>query len=108
MFVGNVIKKTKVYTYFINKQLKPYMEKHTELGNLGLASFPSIDDYSKENCKAINNDFSKTQNSYCTSNSCSHCNALIENYYIVEDPHDIFNEWITGDLNKYIVEKNSF
>lgn len=101
-------KNTKVYTYFINKQLKPYMEEHTELGNLGLDSFPPIDDYLKENYKTINNNFSKTQNSYCTSNNCSHCNALIGNYYIVEDPHDIFNDWITGDLNKYIVEKIPF
>lgn len=80
------------------------MEEHIELGNLGLGSFPSIDDYLKKNYKTINNNFSKTQNSYCSSNNCSHCNTLIGNYYIVEDPHDIFNNWITEDLNKCIVE----
>lgn len=101
-------KKTKVYTYFINKQLKPYMEEHTELGNLGLDSFPPIDEYLKQNYKTINKNFSKTQKAFCTSNNCSYCNALIGNYYIVEDPHDIFNEWITSDLNKYIVEKIPF
>ena len=80
------------------------MEEHIELGNLVLGSFPSVDDYLNKNYKTINNNFSKTQNSYCTSNNCSHCNALIGNYYIVEDPHDIFNNWIIEDLNKYIVK----
>ena len=101
-------KSTKVYTYFINKQLKPYMEKHIELNNLGLGALPPVDEYLKENYKTVNNNFSKTQNSYCTSNNCSHCNALIGNYYIVDDPHDIFNDWIEGNLDKYIVENIPF
>lgn len=84
------------------------MGEYIELGNLGLDSFPPIDEYLRKNYKTINNSFSKTQNSYCTSNNCSYCNALIGNYYIVEDPHDIFNDWATGDLNKYIVEKIPF
>ena len=33
---------------------------------------------------------------------------MIGNYFIVEDPHDIFDDWIVGDLNKYIVEKIPF
>lgn len=101
-------KKTKVYTYFINKQIKPYMDKYVELDNLGLDSVSPIDEYLKKNYKTINRNFSKTQNKYCTSNNCVFCNALIGNYFIVEDPHDIFDDWIVGDLNKYIVEKIPF
>lgn len=84
------------------------MEEGIELDNLGLDSFPPIDEFLKRKYSAINNNYSKTQNRYCTSNNCSHCNALIGNYYIVEDPHDIFDDWLTGDLDKYIVEKISF
>lgn len=97
-------KSTMVYTYFINKQIKKYMEDYTELGNLGLGSIPSIDQYLVKNYKNINNNFSKTRNCYSASNNCSHCNALIGNHFIVDDPHDIFNDWIRSDLNKYIVE----
>ena len=39
--------KTMVYTYFINKQLKPYMDEHIELDSLGLDSLPPVDDYLK-------------------------------------------------------------
>lgn len=99
---------TRVYTYFINKQIKPYMEKGIELDNIGLDSIPSIDTYLKSNYKTINKNYSKTQNRYCTSNNCVHCNALIGNYFIVRDPHDIFNDWLGGDLNKYLIEKIPF
>lgn len=101
-------KYTKVYTYLINKQLKPYMEKHTELGSLGLDSLPPVDEYLKRKYKTINNNYSKTQNIYCTSNNCSHCNALIGNYYVVDDPHEILNDWLKGNLDKYIVENIPF
>ena len=101
-------KTTKVYTYFINKQLKPYMEEHTELGSLGLDTLPPVDEYLKKKYKTINNNFSKTLNSYRTSNNCSHCNALIGNHFIVDDPHDIFNDFVEGNLDKYIVENIPF
>ena len=101
-------KTTKVYTYFINKQLKPYMEEYIELGNLGLDSCIPIDEYLKANFSTINKNYSNTQHKYCTSNNCSHCNALIGNHFIVDDPHDIFNDWITSDLDKYIVGKIPF
>lgn len=84
------------------------MDKYVELDNLGLDSVSPIDEYLKKNYKTINRNFSKTQNKYCTSNNCVFCNALIGNYFIVEDPHDIFDDWIVGDLNKYIVEKIPF
>lgn len=100
--------KTKVYTYFINKQLKPYMEDGVELGNLGLDSIKSIDKYLEKNYKTINTNYSKTQNKYCTSNNCSYCNSLIGNHFIVDDPHDIFDDWINGDLDKYVVETIPF
>ena len=101
-------KTTKVYTYFINKQLKPYMDNYLELDSLGLDSLPPVDEYLKSKYPTINNNYSKKQNKYCTSNNCSHCGALIGNYYIVNDPHDIFNDWLTGDLNKYLVENIPF
>ena len=100
--------KTMVYTYFINKQLKPYMDEHIELDSLGLDSLPPVDDYLKMKYSTINKNYSKTQHRYCTSNNCSHCNALIGNHFIVDDPHDIFDDWLTGDLDKYLVEKIPF
>ena len=87
-----------VYTYFINKQLKPYMDEHIELDSLGLDSLPPVDDYLKMKYSTINKNYSKTQHSCCTSNNCSHCNALIGNHFIVDDPHDIFDDWLTGEL----------
>lgn len=98
-------KNTKVYTYFLNKQLKPYMEEHVELDNLGLGSCIPIDEYLRTHYPTINNNFSKTQNCYCTANNCEYCGALIGNHYIVDDPHDIFQEWLTGDLHRYIFAK---
>lgn len=98
-------KKTKVYTYFINKQIKDYMHSYAELGNLGLGSINSIDRYLMNNYKTINNNYSKTRNCYCVSNNCSHCNALIGNNFIVDDPHDIFDDWVNSNLDKYIAEK---
>jgi len=98
-------KTTKVYTYFINKQLKPYMEEYTELDNLGIGTIKKIDDYLMKKYQAINNNYSNTTKHYAASNNCSHCNALIGNYFITEDPHEIFNEWLTADLAKYIVDK---
>lgn len=95
--------KTMVYTYFINKQIRPYMNEHIELDSLS-----PVDDYLKMNYSTINKNYSKTQNIYCTSNNCSHCNALIGNHFNVDDPHDIFDDWITGDLDKYLVEKIPF
>ena len=99
---------TMVYTYFINKQLLPYMDEYLELGDLGLGSIKPIDNYLMEHYKTINNNFSKTHNSYCVSNNCANCNALIGNHYVVDDPHDIFDDWMNGDLDKYIVEKIPF
>ncbi len=101
-------KNTKVYTYLINKQLKSYMGEHTELGSLGLDTLPPVDQYLKKNYKTINKNFSKTLNTYCTSNNCAHCNALIGNHFIVEDPHDIFDDWMEGNLDKYLVENIPF
>ena len=96
-------KTTKVYTYFINKQLPPYMDEYVEFQSLGLDSIKPLDDYLIRNYKTINKNYSKTKGCYCTSNNCEHCNALIGNYFIVDDPHDIFDDWIIGNLDKYIV-----
>lgn len=101
-------KQTPVYTYFINKQLKPYMEYGIELGNLGLDTIPSIDRYLTKKYDSINRNFSKTRNCYTVSNNCIHCHALVGNFYIVDDPHDIFDDWMTGNLDHYLVEKIPF
>lgn len=101
-------KTTRVYTYFLQKQLKPYMDKNIEIGNLGLESIHPIDEYLKNNYSTININYSNTLKCYTVSNNCSHCGALIGNHYVVDDPHEVFNKWLTEDMHEYIVEKIPF
>lgn len=94
-----------VYTYMIGKQMVPYMQQTYQIGNIGLGSIKKIDNYLIKNFPSINDNYSKTLSKTCASNNCIYCGALQGNNFVVDDPHEIYDDWLRGGMDKYIVKK---
>jgi hypothetical protein len=84
-------------------QLNKYFERGLSLATIGLGSVKSVDDFLIKRIKTINNNFSKAKNHVIASNNCAHCNALQGNNYVVDDPHEIFHDFMSSNLCNYKV-----
>ncbi|MGG3523667.1 topoisomerase DNA-binding C4 zinc finger domain-containing protein [Bacillus pseudomycoides] len=98
-------KNTEVYSYYLHYQLLKSSTKTNVVVFAGIGDIESVDNYLTNKYPSIQLKYSKTINSIYIANSCIHCNALQGKNYIVDDPHEIFNDiYIQKCMEKYFVE----
>ncbi|MDA2385409.1 topoisomerase DNA-binding C4 zinc finger domain-containing protein [Bacillus cereus] len=98
-------KNTEVYSYYLHYQLLKSSVNATALVFAGIGYIQSIDNYLTNKYPSIQLKYSKTINSGYIANTCIHCNALQGKNYIVDDPHEIFDDmYIQKCMEKYFIE----
>ncbi|MBT2576912.1 topoisomerase DNA-binding C4 zinc finger domain-containing protein [Bacillus sp. ISL-8] len=101
-------KNTDVYSYYLHHQQLKSSANTTALVFAGIGNLKSVDNYLTNKYPSIQIKYSKTTNSRYTANTCIHCNALQGKNYVVDDPHEIFNDmYIQQCMKKYFVENVS-
>lgn len=91
---------TRVYTYFLDYQLKcPNMH----FRRIGLGDIPELDKLMIQKYNTIKTCFTKrTEYRYKNAtNTCEHCGAVQGYFYVVEDPHEANIEF---EHKKYLYE----
>lgn len=98
-------KEIPIYTYLLTYdlyELDSYFEMETEIG---LGDFRSIDQYLTKMYPTIKEKYSRTVNSFYIANTCPHCEALQGKNYIVDDPHEIWDEYVMSrGMEKFLVK----
>jgi hypothetical protein len=95
-------------SYYLHHQLLKSSANANTLVFAGIETLNTIDNYLINKYPSIQLRYSKTTNSRYTANTCIHCNALQGKNYVVDDPHEIFNDmYIQQCMKKYFVENVS-
>lgn len=100
-------KDTPIYSYYLNYDL---MDIDEEFGNLsgmgGIGEINIFDDILMNKYPSVKEIYSKTVGGVYIANSCIHCNALQGKNYVVDDPHEIFNDlFIDHTMDKFLIER---
>lgn len=97
--------KIPVFTYLLTYdlyELDSYFQIEREIG---LGDFGSIDRYLETIYPTIKEKYSRTTNSSYVANTCPHCGALQGRNYIVDDPDEIWDEYVASrGMEKYLVK----
>lgn len=96
-------KNTKVYSYYLYYELEELDPIFSILSGIGLGDILWVDNLLTKKIKTIKQCFSKTTKSAYIANTCEHCGALQGRNYVVDDPHEIFQELFHDhSMEKYL------
>ncbi len=101
--------KTKVFTYFLDQQVSHNLfndEDSYVLPIIGLGHIKKLDKYLNKKGYLISKEYSKTMDEVSYANHCTNCKALLGNFYVVTDPHEIMDErfYKQDEFDKRVVE----
>ena len=98
-------KETNVISYFLNYELEKCDEVFEMVGNIGIGDIPFIDKLLMVKYKNIKLVKSKTINEEYVANICEHCGCLQGHNYVVDDPHEIWEDlYHEKTMEKYLYD----
>lgn len=97
-------KETVVYSYYLGYQIKQaYPDYSWDI--MGVGYIPYLDVIIAKKYPALKVCYSRTVDESYMANTCEHCGALQGRNYVVDDPHEIFNELFFEDnMAQYLID----
>jgi hypothetical protein len=96
-------KETPVFSYYLCHDLSFADDYFIDFHGIGIGDLPSsIDKMLCDKYPTIKYDFNKA----CALNHCIHCGVLQGRNYVVDDPHEIFDDLLHDrNMKKYLIER---
>ncbi len=105
-------KQTNIISYFLDYEIEQQDESFDSCtGPIGIGYIPCIDNILARKYKNIELRYSHASECEYVCNVCEHCGAIQGRNYVVDDPHEILHDLMSGDMKKYYfchVDANSF
>lgn len=96
---------TSIFSYYLAYEIEKYSNERMN-SEMGIGDIPILDEYLKKQITTIKDCYSKTKEETYIANTCEHCGALQGYNYVVDDPHEIFDDlYGTNTMEKYLFTK---